>query len=79
MQWPNNGVNKRGFKVDNVMSNAVLVLVVKEKTNREIAEELKMSEKNVEKIIKKLFNQFKVKSRVGLTREYMKELKTLSL
>lgn len=61
------------------MSNAVLVLVVKEKTNKEIAEELKISEKYVEKIIKNLLAQFKVKSKVGLVREYMKELKSLSL
>ena len=65
--------------MDNVMSNAVLVLVVKEKTNKEIAEELKISEKYVEKIIKNLLAQFKVKSKVGLVREYMKELKSLSL
>ena len=54
----------------------VLKKIVEEKTNKEIAEELSTSVKNIEKIINKLCKQFKVKSRVGLTREYVRELKS---
>lgn len=54
----------------------ILKKIVEEKTNKVIAEELSTSVKNIEKIIKKLCKQFKVKSRVGLVREYMRELKS---
>lgn len=54
----------------------ILKKIVEEKTNKEIAEELSTSVKNIEKIINKLCKEFKVKSRVGLTREYMRELKS---
>lgn len=53
--------------------NRILELIVWEKSNKEIAKELKISEKYVEKIIKNLFFKFKVKSRIGLVREYLKE------
>ena len=51
----------------------ILEAISLEKTNLEISKELKMSIKNVEKRIKSLFHAFKVKSRAGLVREYMKE------
>ena len=69
----------RGVKGD-IMSEInpenILKLISKEKTNKEIAEELSTSVKNIEKIINKLCKEFKVKSRVGLVREYMRELKS---
>ena len=60
----------------NEIENRILQFITLEKTNSEIAGELQMSIKNVEKIINKLCKQFKVKSRVGLVREYMRELKS---
>jgi len=53
--------------------NKILELISDEKTNKEIAKELKISEKYVEKIIKNLISAYKVKSRIGLVREYVKE------
>lgn len=61
---------------ENFSNDDILKAITLEKTNKEIAEELKISEKYVEYLIKQLFAKFKVKSRVGLTREYMKELKS---
>lgn len=58
---------------NSVSINKLLELVTLEKTNKEISEEMRISEKYVEYLIKCLFKQFKVKSRVGLVREFMKE------
>lgn len=58
------------------IENKILEFISLEKTNQEIAEEMKISIKYVEKIINKLCKEFKVKSRVGLVREYMRELKS---
>lgn len=66
----------KGVEVnDQFTSDDILKLISLEKTNKEIAEELKISKKYVEYLIKNLFLQFGVKSRVGLVREYMKEIK----
>lgn len=56
------------------IENKILKLITLEKTNKEIAKELNISKKYVEFLIKKLISQFGVKSRVGLCREYMKEI-----
>lgn len=68
-------MNKGGEVNDQFTSDDILKLISLEKTNKEIAEELKISKKYVEYLIKKLILQFGVKSRVGLVREYMKEIK----
>lgn len=64
----------RSNKMNNIETeNKILDMVVIEKTNKEIAKELCISVKSVEKKIKNLFYRFKVKSRIGLVREYLKE------
>ena len=55
------------------INDKILFFITMEKSNQEIADELKISKKYVEKLVKKLLVQFKVKSRVGLVREYLRE------
>ena len=66
----------KGGIMSEINPDQILQKIVQEKTNKEIAEELSTSVKNIEKIINKLCKEFKVKSRVGLVREYMRELKS---
>lgn len=66
----------KGGIMSEINPDQILQKIVQEKTNKEIAEELSTSVKNIEKIINKLCKEFKVKSKVGLTREYMRELKS---
>ena len=70
------GAMSKGGIMSEINLDLILQKIVQEKTNKEIAEDLNTSEKNVERIIKKLCRLFKVKSKVGLTREYMRELKS---
>ena len=65
----------KGGIMSEINTDQILKLISLEKTNAEIAAELKISRKYVEYLIKKLILQFGVKSRVGLVREYMKEIK----
>ena len=70
------GAMSKGGIMSEINPEEILKLISKEKTNKEIAEQLSTSVKNIEKIINKLCKAFKVKSRVGLVREYMRELKS---
>lgn len=57
------------------IENKILEAITQEKTNIEIAEKLSISVKYVEYLIRHLKKQLKVKSRVGLACEYLKEIK----
>lgn len=55
----------------NDIQKDIIALVVKGKSNKEIADELGYSVENVKKNLRICFKYFKVKDRVGLVREYL--------
>lgn len=55
----------------NDIQKDIIALVVKGKSNKEIADELGYSIENVKKNLRICFKYFKVKDRVGLVREYL--------
>ncbi len=55
----------------NDIQKEIIGLVVQGKSNKEIADQLGYSVENVKKNLRVCFKYFKVKDRVGLTREYL--------
>lgn len=56
----------------NNVENQILAMLIRGKTNLEIANKIGFSESNVKKIVKKLFSFYNVRKRVDLVRECMK-------
>lgn len=55
------------------LDRQIINAVAEEKTNAEIAQMFNLSVRGVEQRIKKLCKEYKVKGKVGLIREFIKE------